>query len=116
MDFLSIFKRKKTIPPAKSQFEICCDLCEELGQATLNDYGNQEIAESTAALIMKTINEVKIDLANIKNITIVELHRLLKDYENVRIPYAIGKSNRAYDVLYCAKNTIQWELYHRLKI
>ena len=116
MDFLSMFRKKKHISAAKSQFEICCDLCDELGQATMNDYGNKEIGEETASLIMKTINEIKIDLANIKNITIVELYRLLKEYENVRIPNIIGKSTRAYEILYSAKVAIQWELHHRVKL
>lgn len=116
MDFLSLFRKKKHIPAAKSYFEICSDLCDELGQRTMNDYSNKELGEKTATLIMKTIDTVKIDLANIKNITVVELHRLLKEYENIKIPDVIGKSTRAYEILYSAKVAIQWELHHRIKL
>jgi len=116
MGFLSLFKKKKCIPLAKSQYEICSDLCEELGMATINEYTNREISEVVATLIMKTINEVKIDLANMHNITVVELHRLLKEYENIKIPGVIGKSSKAYDLLYSAKVAIQWELHRRVKL
>ena len=116
MDFLSMFRKKKHIPAAKSQFEICKELCDTYGIETMNKYSNRDISEEVATLIMKTINEVKLDLANIKEITIVELHRMLKEYENIKIPNTIGKSTKAYDLLYAAKVAIQWELYHRVKL